>query len=53
MKILKLDTEAYKYMEQKYYKNTLSGLVGKIFDMNEEKLNPKELPGQARCRYCH
>ena len=41
MRIQKLDFEAVKFMEQKYYKNSLSGLCGKIFDMDETKIDPE------------
>ena len=35
MKVLRLDEEARLYLEQKYYKNTISGLMGKIFELDE------------------
>lgn len=52
MKVLRLDEMATKYLEDKYYRNNLSGLVGKVFDMDETKIDPVKFPGQARCRYC-
>jgi hypothetical protein len=52
MKVMRLDEMAFKYMEEKYYKNNLSGLVGKIFDIDESTIDPVKFPGQARCRYC-
>jgi hypothetical protein len=45
MKVLRLDEEAQKYLEQKYYKNSLSGLMGKIFDMDDSKIDPIAMPG--------
>lgn len=52
MKVMKLDEESTIYMVQKWFKNGLSGLVGKIFDMDESNIEPIKMPGQARCRYC-
>jgi hypothetical protein len=55
MRMLRLEDEAIKYMEQKYYNQSISGLIGKIFDMKQD-INEKDIdmkPGFARCRYCH
>ena len=35
MKLMRLEDEAIKYMEQKYYKHAISGLIGKIHDIPE------------------
>ena len=45
MKVIKLDEQLIDYMENKYYRNSLSGLIGKIFDMDESKIDPDRLPG--------
>ena len=45
MKLIKLDEQLIDYMENKYYRNSLSGLIGKIFDMDESKIDPDRLPG--------
>ena len=47
MKVLRLDEMATKYLEDKYYRNNLSGLVGKVFDMDDTKIDPVKFPGQV------
>jgi hypothetical protein len=36
MRVLKRDDYCFQYLYQKFYVNSLSGIIGKIFDLDEK-----------------
>ena len=57
LKVLRREEELENYLEQKYYRHAISGVINNLNIDTINKMNPKlkgsPMPYNAKCKYCN